>query len=276
MGCFRILFLVGIVAGLSACGDQFKVRDYRNEVATNYKYQVDAEKPRYASPTVYYIPVYGNSQSRATCSARDMKNVKNDKGEILTKLCASEIKNCAMQGSCYYVDNTKISLLAYLKANPQAHKPQEGAYLFRVSQRNMTCPQGVGVKNICLDPYRNVAADPRYYSAGDVIFVPLLVGAVLPNGEVHDGYFIVRDQGGAIRGEDRFDFFIGFDDPYAEHVFKRRGLSEKKNMIEYYRALPEQTAQFQAEREFPFAPNAVTQFAFATLSKKASTQTASK
>lgn len=76
-----------------------------------------------------------------------------------------------------------------------------------------SCDTAFGASGKCLTPYISVAADPRYYSMGDIIQMPSMRGLVitLPNGKtmIHPGYFIVQDTGGAIRGPNRFDFFTG-------------------------------------------------------------------
>lgn len=76
-----------------------------------------------------------------------------------------------------------------------------------------SCQTAFGASGNCLTPYISVAADPRYYSMGDIIDMPSFKGKIvtLPNGKtmVHPGYFIVQDTGGAIKGPNRFDFFTG-------------------------------------------------------------------
>jgi 3D (Asp-Asp-Asp) domain-containing protein len=80
-------------------------------------------------------------------------------------------------------------------------------------ERLGTCDTAFGAAGICLKPYISIAADPRYYSMGDIIKMPSMKGRVmtLPNGKfmIHPGYFIVEDIGGAIKGPKRFDFFTG-------------------------------------------------------------------
>jgi 3D (Asp-Asp-Asp) domain-containing protein len=76
-----------------------------------------------------------------------------------------------------------------------------------------SCETAIGAAGKCLKPYISIAADPRYYSMGDIIQMPSMKGRVitLPNGKtmIHPGYFIVEDVGGAIKGPNRFDFFTG-------------------------------------------------------------------
>ncbi len=68
-------------------------------------------------------------------------------------------------------------------------------------------PLGRGVQNRSLMPFRSVAVDPLLIPIGSPIFVPELVGVVLPDGTRHDGCLRADDQGGAIKGG-KLDFFV--------------------------------------------------------------------
>ena len=65
----------------------------------------------------------------------------------------------------------------------------------------------------CLMSYFSVAADPKHWRFGDIIYMRSLADKeiTLPGGRKirHPGFLIVQDTGGAIKGANRFDFFIG-------------------------------------------------------------------
>lgn len=66
----------------------------------------------------------------------------------------------------------------------------------------------------CLLSYFSIAADPRSgWRMGDIIYMRSLADQeiTLPSGRRvrHPGFLIVHDTGGAIKGPNRFDFFIG-------------------------------------------------------------------
>lgn len=206
--------------------------------------------------TIYYLPVLDEKRS---CVNEKRVHMRDPQGKILAQLCRNEILNCALQGSCYFLTSKDIRLFAY-SGHINVKLPNTDKIVreprFKINQDLNDCPYGMGAGKTCLDPYRSVAADKRFHKRGDVVYMPILDGQILPNGEVHDGYMIVRDTGGAILGEGRFDFFIGFDD-YKDHLFTRLNLSNKnKNFFTYYR-VPENEAQIvRKSRAFPSVPNA--------------------
>jgi 3D (Asp-Asp-Asp) domain-containing protein len=82
--------------------------------------------------------------------------------------------------------------------------PKVGFTRFEISKE----PMGHGAPGFVLVPYRTVAADPEVLLAGAVLFMPEAVGQILPDGQKHDGYFMVADTGSAIKGN-HLDIFQG-------------------------------------------------------------------
>ena len=175
-------------------------------------------------PTVYYHPLL-NIEAES-CSSNELKDITNSKGEKVATICSKDIKNCARQGSCTVLNQGNHIHFVYEK-----HK--NGVVFFEKYDLD-DCHYGFGVQNICVDPYHSVAADLTIYKTGDVIFVPTVRGAVLPTGEVHDGYFIVRDTGNAIKGLGRFDFYTGYEAPFeAKNTFAKMNLNDPKEKFDY-------------------------------------------
>lgn len=206
--------------------------------------------------SVYYLPVLDDERN---CAANKQVHMRDPQGKILAKLCRNEILNCALQGSCYFLKPQEIVLFAYSghvkvkipNSNRVVQEPR-----FKLNHDMKECPYGMGAAKTCLDPYRSIAADKRFHKRGDVVYIPLLDGQVLPNGETHDGHMVVRDTGGAILGEGRFDFFIGFDD-YKDHLFTRLNLADKnKRSFTYYRIPDDEASMIRKARAFPSVPNA--------------------
>jgi 3D (Asp-Asp-Asp) domain-containing protein len=68
-------------------------------------------------------------------------------------------------------------------------------------------PLGAGVQGRRLEPFRSIAVDPRYIPIGATVYVPELVGVLLPDGTRHDGCLRADDMGGAIK-QHKLDFFV--------------------------------------------------------------------
>lgn len=68
-------------------------------------------------------------------------------------------------------------------------------------------PLGAGVQGRPLEPFRSIAIDPRFIPIGATVYVPELVGVLLPDGTRHDGCLRADDMGGAIK-EHKIDFFV--------------------------------------------------------------------
>jgi len=88
-------------------------------------------------------------------------------------------------------------------------------------------PYGYGVNKIPLVPFRSVAVDPSVVPMGSKVFIPKAVGAILPDGSVHDGMFQAVDVGDAIRNK-RIDMFTSFGD--QSEVFRRAGIVNMQPM----------------------------------------------
>lgn len=217
--------------------------------------------------SVYYMPVYGETRS---CKPEEIAKLKTLENEVLATLCRAEIADCAMQGSCFYKDSKGVRLFAFHRNLVLIHpetKKEIYQPRFKLNTLSERCPQGMGVRNICLDPYRSIAADPSFHKVGDVVFIPRLRGQKLPNNETHDGYMVIRDTGGRIKGKGRFDFFIGFDD-WRGHLFTRLGLADMRtSRFEYLEATADISEKVRQARRFPLAPEKVHEAALAKLGR---------
>lgn len=144
--------------------------------------------------TNYNLP----SAENYSCANKHKIAIKIGKNSW-AKICPAAAAAARMQGSIHLTHN--------------------GAkYIYRSSKTVEKIPKGcsttTGAAGVCLIPYIHVAADPQYYNFGDIIEVPHLKGVMIPhpNGKgmmPHPGVLIVADTGGRIKGEVRFDAFIG-------------------------------------------------------------------
>lgn len=196
-------------------------------------------------PTIYYKPVI--YKDKETCANNEMKNLVDENDKVLMSLCKDSYDNCLMQGSCFVVEDETTRNFNFTKKKDGVHRFAE--------RKEDRCPYGYGVKALCLDPFYSVAADLSIHKVGDVIYVPRLVGALLPDGSKHTGYLIIRDKGGAIIGTDRFDFFTGFFGPYDDgNVFAELGFGDKNHRFGYQK-MNEDVAKIVREyRNYPNIP----------------------
>lgn len=193
-------------------------------------------------PTIYFKPTIRADQTK--CSSSSQREILSPEGYTLATLCDSDYKQCLMQGSCFVEQDGVLTSYNY-------HSTKEGVARFIVTDLK-ECPFGYGVQSSCLDPFYSVAADLDVYGAGDVIFVPRLVGARLPNGQLHDGFLIIRDSGGGIKGADRFDFFTGFlDHRTKENPFARLGFGDPKNRFQFRLASKSEALAARQRRGYP-------------------------
>ncbi len=202
------------------------------------------------TPTLYYIPSY--DQSSLNCS--ESKVIKNDHGKELMSVCKNVYDNCLMQGTCQIRTGDKKILI---NVGPVIENEQRFSII-----KNSICIYGTGntpVKSkkttvMCLDPYYSVAADLTLYSVGDVIFISSIAGLVLPDGTVHDGYFIVRDSGQAIKGYGRFDFFTGFTLNKSENPLAQTGFGDRNTHSHYEIITGDKAEEVLKKRNYPLLP----------------------
>ncbi len=98
-----------------------------------------------------------------------------------------------------------------------------GEHRFRVARSRY----GFGVTGCALVPYRTVAVDPHLIRLGSTIYIPQLKGARLPDGTIHDGFFVANDRG-HFRGR-HVDIFVGLG-PRGARPFIRRGYGSRSHV----------------------------------------------
>lgn len=205
------------------------------------------ESKKLITPTLYYIPIY----DQTTLSCVEKKNIKDDNGKLIVTVCGNVFDDCVMQGTCQIKSGLQNILLNIASS-------VESERRFSII-KNSLCHFGFGssktklktIKTMCLDPYYSVAADLNIYSLGDVIYIPAVVGRAMPDGSIHDGYFIVRDAGSAIKGYGRFDFFTGFSLNKTENPFAEIGFGDKQTHIPYFVIAGAKSEEILKKRNYP-------------------------
>ena len=161
-------------------------------------------EPSQFIPSVFHTPI---GVEGGKCALKDKR------GKALVSVDCDFKKTCLMQGSCIIdTKNRGRQGFNFIKFKFYQNGVKQSVF---TSFNHKRCPFGYGVwskehkKSICMDPYRSVAADPKFHKPGDVLFFPALLGLQLPDGTRHKGYMTVRSSGGLIKGPHRFDFYTG-------------------------------------------------------------------
>jgi len=196
-----------------------------------------------AKPTIYYFPII--KEDEEYCIRKE--TITGKTGVVLAQVCRKTFNECALQGSCAVVQNSKFRSFNIIGRFNGKDR------FFETT--NATCKFGFGIKSMCLDPFYTVAADLKFHKPGDVIFIPVLRGIELPNGTKHDGYLIVRDVGRAIKGSGRFDFFSGYLS-WKDHnnPFAKIGLGDSSKRFRYYKIQGATAKAVLSHRQFPGLP----------------------
>jgi len=198
------------------------------------------------APSIYFLPIY--NLDRQSCSKNSYRSIVSEKGAIIARVCAPIFNSCLMEGTCLLTNNRKqMTTINYTATVKGARRfkvlPQEG------------CRWGIGSTGACLDPFHTVAADRKFHKIGEVIYVPKLRDLTLPNGLKHNGYLIVRDVGGAIKGPHRFDFFTGIYGALdSSNPFNKAGLADTHHRLEYRVVQGTLADQVRGVRNYPTIP----------------------
>ncbi|WP_413584465.1 3D domain-containing protein [Bdellovibrio sp. HCB274] len=196
-------------------------------------------------PTVYYFPIFDTEKT--TCPDSQKVTLYGQGGKTIIRVCKKISDACGLQGSCSIKKNGKIRLLNIL-----ARIKGQNRY-FEIDREE--CKYGYGVRTVCLDPFHTLAADLTIYKIGEVIYVPSVIGLILPDGTMHDGYFIIRDKGSGIMGRGRFDFYSGFMPWYDKtNPFNKIGLADKNTEVPYMRITGSKAKEIQVRRNYPSIP----------------------
>lgn len=179
------------------------------------------------SPTTYYVadeektPCKGR-YGRNTYNGDEVSDVINPNGEIIAEVCTRFFKVLSMEGTGRLRDRGQGKVTVNWAGN----------YTFRKMDK---CVFGEGVeKDLCLIPYHTIAADLNAHRLNSVVFIPKAKGLMLPDGRIHNGFFLVRDTGGAFRdvGFNRIDLFVG-NETDQNNVFSRAGMHHRSRFKAY-------------------------------------------
>lgn len=242
---FGYIFLIFLICG---CSRGIHSSNEPNDKKLNYIPLSLEDSKKLITPTVYFIPQFDPTSD----DCLEKIDLKNKRGLTIVSVCKSTYDSCVLQGTCLIKRaDQKFLINVASKVNGER----------RFSDiSSSVCAYGLGAtkdnlktfSSMCLDPYYSIAADLSIYRLGAVIFVPSFAGMLLPNGAVHDGYFIVRDTGNSIKGYGRFDFFSGFDsykDKSSPFVIQR--FTDKQTNVPYFVIEGPKATEILSSRVFP-------------------------
>ena len=179
-------------------------------------------------PTTYYLAQEDKISCKGTYRNKvydgtEKSKVKSPDGKVIATVCTRYYKFLNMEGSGLLSD----------RGEGKKTVNWAGKFRYKIQKR---CKLGHGISpKDCLLSHHTIAADPKVHKVGDIIYIPSAVGLQLPDGSLHNGYFIVLDTGGAFVGvgQQRVDLFIGLEDDY-NNIFKSAGFHHK-NPIKAYK-----------------------------------------
>jgi 3D (Asp-Asp-Asp) domain-containing protein len=208
-----------------------------NSYSQNIPEQVnptDSQKISNLLPTTYFVPQEKNIScvgqyggTGPVYNGKEKSQILELDGSLIATVCTRFLRYLNMEGSAILKDRGHGEVAINYSGVVGSQKR------FHALDR---CSFGEGTRrDLCLLPYHTLAADNKVHKIGDVIYVPKADGIVLPDGSIHEGFFIVRDTGGAFTGVggQRVDMFTGTD-PDNDNKFREAGF-QKTNPLEAYK-----------------------------------------
>ncbi len=179
-------------------------------------------------PTMYYVA----QEEKVNCRGRyrsvdyvgtEKSNILDPEGRTIATVCTRFLKTLDMEGTGILKDRGagKVTVNYATRINGQIR--------YHAVKK---CVYGEGVRrDLCLLPYHTIASDNKVHKIDEIIYIPRAEGIELPDGTLHEGYFIVRDTGGAFDGigAQRIDLFTGLD-PDNNNAFFNAGFNHNTPM----------------------------------------------
>lgn len=185
------------------------------------------------------------------CASDQVTPVLDAHDSAIVQLCHRSYKACLLDGGCEVVTASGKVMISFEKYDAQ----KGHSYFSKVDTDR--CPYGLGVQEVCIDPYFSVSADRTQAKLGDVIFVPALVGVKLPTGETHNGYLIVRDfadgNTGSVRGV--MDIQVGPVAIDSSNILSQMGFEHARRHFEYRLVTGTEAQNVLKNRNFPLIPS---------------------
>lgn len=168
-----------------------------------------------AKATLYYIAAVQRTDE-GTGTPVWFTNLKGERTRFWME--GSDFKRAKMEAVATGENKDGEWKSAYLAANGEWMELPPGS-------------MGMGNRMNPLVPWVHLAADQSKHPFGSMVYCEGLVGHETVDGTKLDGFFWVGDVGGLIKGETRFDVFVGSQE-YYEKAMERRVKNEVEHEID--------------------------------------------
>lgn len=192
-------------------------------------------------------------EAAGDCKGEKVLPITGLDNQVIAHLCAKPHSSCSIEGSCLIKNGSETKIVAFARMDKLTHTS-------RWTELNPArCKYGLGVKNICLDPYYTASADPEVYKLGDVLFVKSLKGLQLPSGEIHTGHLIIRDFTPLLvgTGPDRLHVYTGLkSEGFNNDLLESFDLTGNTKSFEFEKLDEKSAEKVRAARNYPAIPGA--------------------
>ena len=169
-------------------------------------------------PTFYWVALEKADVKKKELPLYDIN------GNLLIMVTKSFFAGLSMEGTGRLLDGRLINFHARVD-RPDGSKEVR----WRWCDPNIA-PFGYGLDDRVLKPFKSVAVDPSVIPMDSKIYIPAAIGARLPDGTKHNGYFDAIDIGSAIINQ-RIDIFTSFGDQSS--VFTDVGMQSMRAVQVY-------------------------------------------
>ncbi len=146
--------------------------------------------------TLYHFTEESKSTPRSE-KTRNIYAYVNGESKVIAKVSPNWFNVLLMEGQGRLVDHRIINYSGSMN----------GTYYFSEADP-LVAPWGYGIHNRPLTPFRSVAVDGSIIPVGSKIYIRITDGMPLPDGSIHDGWWVADDQGRDIRNH-HIDLFVG-------------------------------------------------------------------
>lgn len=215
---FSKLLVIGICLAQLACSSKKDLSEGTSPIPGQGEAEKEGKPNNFQligklRPSFYWVSIEPNDGAN-----RD-KKLLDVNGKFISNVSGNYLKKLSMEGTGLLLDGRVVNY--HLRVTlPDGSREIR----WRVCDPKIA-PYGYGIDEIPLVAFKSTAVDPKVVKIGSKLYIPDAIGAVLPDGTIHDGYFTAVDIGDLIQNK-KIDIFTSFGD--QSRVFESIGLSTGK------------------------------------------------